>query len=127
MTAVSSAGMSPAGYIDQPTRERLEEAVALAEQAVHERDVAIMEAVEAGISLRTVEGVTGINRQSVSDIAKRTRAELEGREWEGRGATTSISFEYETARQRAKRLAKAYEERLLARYLPAEEAQRQAD
>lgn len=114
----------PAGYIDKATEQRLQEAVSHAEQAAWERDVAIMEAIEAGISLRTLERVTGINRTTLSEIAKRTRANIDGRDFVPRHHESKISFEYETAEKRARRLAKAYEERLLARYLPAQEEQR---
>lgn len=72
--------MAPAGYIDEPTRKRLQEAGEAAREAVHARDLAIMEAVEAGISLRTVGEAVGLAHVSVRNIAMRTRDVLDGRE-----------------------------------------------
>lgn len=39
-----------------------------------------MEAVEAGISLRTIGGIVGLHHVTVRDIAGRTRDKLDGRE-----------------------------------------------
>lgn len=63
----------PAGYIDPPTRQRLEETGAAAREAVAARDQAIYEAVEAGISLRTVAECVGVNHETCRNIAGRLR------------------------------------------------------
>lgn len=70
----------PAGYIDEPTRKLLERLSSKARKAVDERDQAIMEAVEAGISLRTVARVVELAPNTVRNIAKGRRDELDGRE-----------------------------------------------
>lgn len=70
--------MTPSGYIDEPTRERLEKLGQRARDAIRERDVAITEAVDAGISLRAVGAAVGISHATVRDIARRTRSALDG-------------------------------------------------
>ena len=69
----------PAGYIDEPTKAKLLELTAKAKAAVEERDQAIFEAVEAGISLRTIGDVLGLAHSTVRYIAKSRRDVLEGR------------------------------------------------
>lgn len=73
-----SAGVSPAGYIDDPLRKRLErvsreyaEVQEKADELREVRDHEIAEAVRKGVSLRTVGHVTGISHATVADIAKR--------------------------------------------------------
>lgn len=70
----------PAGYIDPPTKKKLARLAKAAREAEWERNVAIMEAYEAGISLRTIGRVVDLNHQTVRDIAGRTRDIIEGRE-----------------------------------------------
>jgi hypothetical protein len=72
--------MAPAGYIDEPTRKHLEEVGQRYREALHERDLAIMEAVEKGISLRTVGEAVGLTHAGVRNAAMRKRDELDGRE-----------------------------------------------
>lgn len=70
----------PAGYIDPPTKAKLEQLGKVAREATWERDVAIMEAIEVGIALRTVGEAVGLNHSTVRDIAGRTRDILDGRQ-----------------------------------------------
>jgi hypothetical protein len=69
--------MAPSGYIDESTRERLEKLGQQARDALWVRDVAITEAVEAGVSLRAVGSAVGVSHATVRDIARRTRAALD--------------------------------------------------
>ena len=68
----------PPGYIETERRKLLERLARKHADARHERDVAIMEAVEAGISGLTISKIIGINASTVLDIARRKREELAG-------------------------------------------------
>lgn len=70
----------PAGYIDEVTRQKLEQLRDAADEAVWARDLAIMEAVDKGISLRTIGRIMGMAHTVVRDIAGRTRDKKAGRE-----------------------------------------------
>lgn len=75
---LASPGVSPAGYIDEPLRKRLEkvakaydEAQSHADELREARDKVITDAVRKGVALRTVGRVTGLRHSTVQAIANR--------------------------------------------------------
>lgn len=66
--------MTPAGYIDEPTRKNLERLAKRHRDAEDELHAALAAAVEAGISLRSLSRATGIPHTTIGHIARRWRA-----------------------------------------------------
>lgn len=78
----------PAGYIESDRRKLLQQLVKKDQAARHELDVAIMEAVEAGISRSVIGKIVGMSHSSVGDRARRKRQELDGKKKTTRRAET---------------------------------------
>jgi hypothetical protein len=71
--ALASRGVSPAGYIDEPTRQNLERLAKRHRDAEEELHAALQAAVESGISLRSLSKATGIPHTTIGHIARRRR------------------------------------------------------
>lgn len=70
----------PHGYIEPERAAELERLAEIARQADWERDKAIWEAWDAGISLRTIAEHVGLAHTTVRNIAMRVRDIREGRD-----------------------------------------------
>lgn len=69
----------PGGYIESDRKKLLARLAKKVDQAKHERDMAIMEAVEAGISLQAIATCVELSHSTVRDLARRKRQELDGK------------------------------------------------
>lgn len=70
---IPSPSMSPSGYIDPPTADRLAKLAARWQGAEEELHAALQEAADLGISFRTMERVTGISHRTIHGWVTRRR------------------------------------------------------